>query len=83
MLLLHLVVSHLFIFVGPFLSMLVGHLPVELLFNETLSFSFTHHSLLLFFIMEERVEFLDREPLIFFVDLTVDVSSSARRTRGN
>lgn len=81
-LLLHPVVGHLLILPGTFLMRLVGHLPVELLFDETFAFLLAHESLLLFFIMEERVEFLDREPLILLIDLTVDVSASAWHTRG-
>jgi hypothetical protein len=44
-------------------------LLIELLFNKSLAFLITKDSLLLLFVMEKGVEFLDGGPLIFFFNL--------------
>jgi hypothetical protein len=45
---------------------------IKLLFYKSLTLLVTKDSLLLLFVMEKGVEFLDSSPLVFFFDLRVD-----------
>lgn len=55
---------------------LLNHLVVEFLLNESLAFLFALKSLLLLFVVQKSVEFLDSEPLIFFINFGVDIGLS-------
>jgi len=54
----------------------LSHLVVKLLLNESLALLFALKSLLLLFVVQEGVEFLNSEPLIFFINLGVDIGLS-------
>ena len=73
MLFLHPVICHVLglkrIFTGSF----VLHLPVELLLDKSLALSFPDLLLLLLLVVQQRVEFLDGEPLVLFINFRVDV----------
>jgi len=55
---------------------LLNHLVVEFFLNESLAFLFALKSLLLLFVVQKGVEFLDSEPLIFFINFGVDIGLS-------
>lgn len=76
--LLHETVVHgLFVTKSFLASLLSFDLFVELSTNETTAFGFTHDGLLLFFEVQELVEFLDGGPLVIFSDFTVNLGGSS------
>lgn len=55
-------------------GLLFHDLTIKLLLNQSAALLFSHNRLLLFFVVEKSIEFLDCRPLIVFRDFTVDFS---------
>ena len=72
MLVVNLIVQFVLVTQVVFPSCLGLHLSVEFFSDESLAFLFSEDGLLLLFVVQESVEFLDSVPLVVFVNLRVD-----------
>jgi hypothetical protein len=68
-----------FLLVTPHLLTLLLQLLVQFLLDKSLPFSFPHHSLLLFFIMEEGVKLLNGCPLVLLINFRVQFCAGSLR----